>query len=79
MQFKRARSPTRPSLATAELVAEGVIVPAETPGDDYIQIAVHRAGHSGAERVPVLTPKLEGLPSEAAQWLARRVPHSECR
>lgn len=59
MQLKRARMTHATQLAIAELVAEGVIVPAETPGNDYIQVAVHRAGHSGAERVPVSTPKLE--------------------
>jgi hypothetical protein len=60
MQLKRARMTHATKLAIAELVAEGVIVPAETPGNDYIQVAVHRAGTSGAERVPVSTPKLDG-------------------
>lgn len=60
MQLKRARMTHATKLAIAELVAEGVIVPAETPGNDYIEVAVSRAGHSGAERVPVSTPKLDG-------------------
>jgi len=60
MPLKRARMTHATRLAIAELVAEGVIVPAETPSNDYIQVSVHRSGHSGAERVPVSTPKLEG-------------------
>ncbi|MBB3043707.1 hypothetical protein [Nocardioides soli] len=60
MQLKRERLTHATRLAIAELIAEGVIVAAEAPGNDYIQVAVHRAGHSGAERVPVSTPKLEG-------------------
>jgi len=60
MPLKRPRIVHATKLAIAELVAEGVIVPAETPNNDYIQVQVHRVGHSGAERVPVSTPKMEG-------------------
>lgn len=60
MPLKRARMTYATKLAIAELVAEGVIVPAKTPGNDYIQVAVHRSGTSGAERVPVSTPNLDG-------------------
>ncbi len=59
MQLKRSRMTHATKLAIAELVAEGVIVAAETPSNDYIQVQVRRIGHSGAEHVPVSTPKME--------------------
>lgn len=47
-------------LAIASLVAEGILTPAASPGNDYLSVAVHRSGHSGAERFPVATPSMAG-------------------
>jgi len=44
--------------STASLVAEGVLTPAVSSGNDYLSVAVHRSGTSGGERVPVATPSL---------------------
>jgi hypothetical protein len=57
-QLRRLRMTHAIKLALAELTAEGVIVPAETPHNDRIPIEVHRAGTSGAEHVPVSTPRV---------------------
>lgn len=56
--LKRLRLEYAAKLALADLVADGVVVPAEVPHNDSIQIPVHRAGHSGSESVPASTPAL---------------------
>ena len=58
--IKRVRIRYAARLALAELAAEGVIVPAETRSNDYVTVAVHQRGHSGGERIEVVTPHLAG-------------------
>ena len=57
-QIARQRLGYATKLAVASLVAEGVLTPAVSPGNDYLSVAVHRSGTSGGERVPVATPSL---------------------
>jgi hypothetical protein len=59
-QIARQRLRYSTKLAIASLVAEGILTPAASPGNDYLSVAVHRSGTSGGERVPVATPSMAG-------------------
>jgi len=59
-QIARQRLRYATKLAIASLVAEGVLTPASSPGNDYLSVAVHRSGTSGGERIPVATPSMAG-------------------
>lgn len=56
--IRRVRLTQAVRLALAELASEGVVVPAESPGNDYLSVPVRRSGHSGSERIPTSTPAL---------------------
>jgi hypothetical protein len=54
--IKRQRVMYGIKLVLADLAAEGLIVQAESSGNDYISVPIHRSGTSGSERVPVSSP-----------------------
>ena len=59
-QIARQRLGYATKLAVASLVAEGLLIPSLSPGNDYLSVAVHRSGTSGGELVPVATPTMAG-------------------